>query len=102
MFKQYTVVAELATLANDPILSRVVKLMEEVGELAESVNHHEGYLPHKAMKEAPIGEVADVIINAMAILHRLYPGYSDEYIYNLLLDTMDRKNAKWRKVITNG
>lgn len=76
-----------------------LKLMEEVGEFAETINHHLGYLPHKRMKEPVIGEAADVIQNVIAILARIYPDKSGSDISLMLQQYLESKTNKWEYVL---
>jgi NTP pyrophosphatase (non-canonical NTP hydrolase) len=77
----------------------VMKLMEEVGELAEATNHKLGNLPHKEMKEPIEGEVADVINCAITVLVKAYPEEQDWEIYERLYNQLIRKADKWANVI---
>ena len=76
-----------------------LKLMEEVGEYAETINFAMGYLPHKQMKESPFGEAADVIQNAVAILGKLHPELSHERILEILEDQLILKTDKWESIM---
>ena len=77
-----------------------LKLMEEVGELAEAVNHKLGNLPHKTMKEPLEGEVADIINCAIAVLVKAYPESSPEDVYAMLGFQLVKKTKKWVEVIS--
>lgn len=81
-----------------PVANMMLKLMEETGELAEAVNHAEGYLPHKTMKEEPMGEIADVVQNAIAIAAKLYPELSAEELMVRLVIVLSEKNSKWEQI----
>ena len=76
-----------------------LKLMEEVGELAECINFQQGYLPHKQMKEPAMGEAADVIQNVLAILAKLYPTHTPDMIVAELEIYLDRKTDKWESIM---
>ena len=76
-----------------------LKLFEECGEFAETVNFHLGNLPHKQLKERPIDEAADVIQNVIAMLSKIYADQNPEWIYDELLDALDRKTDKWQAVM---
>lgn len=91
----------LTTAATDVKGSEAMtlKLMEEVGELAEAVNHFNGYLPHKVMKETPFGEAADVIQCTITILHKLYPYMSNADIIKELEVQLSFKTDKWESVM---
>lgn len=69
-------------------------LMQEVGELAECVEVHEGHRD-KALKEPIEGEVADVVQCAIAILARVYPGLTGDALLGVLAKSLNLKNAKW-------
>lgn len=81
-----------------PLGAKLGKLMEEVGELAESVNIHQGFITHKEMKEPLVGEVADVVQNALAILVDATPELSKKQRLDLFLYWLDKKNQKWAAV----
>lgn len=76
-----------------------LKLMEEVGELAECINFELGYLPHKQMKEPAMGEAADVIQNALAILAKMYPDHTPAQIVAALEYQLDHKTNKWESIM---
>lgn len=76
-----------------------LKLMEEVGELAECINFAQGYLPHKQMKEPLIGEAADVIQNVLAILAKAYPDWTQSEIIRGLDNHLQKKTDKWESVM---
>lgn len=82
-----------------PLANLMLKLQEEVGELSEAVNHQEGYLPNKEMKEPIAGEIADVINTAVGVLVHAYPELSHEQIYSLLAEQLEKKTDKWEDVI---
>lgn len=81
-----------------PLCAMLGKLMEEVGETAECVLIHEGFITHKEMKEPLVGEIADTIQVALSILVRSTPELTTNERYELLLSHLDRKNQKWDKV----
>lgn len=92
----------ILTLAADDVKgpeSMGLKLMEEVGEYAETINFALGYLPHKQMKESPFGEAADVIQNVLAILRKLYPELSDDRILEILEEQLILKTDKWQSIM---
>ncbi len=89
----------LARLDIKPISAMGLKAAEELGELSEAINHHEGYLPHKTMKEPLAGEVADVINCVITILVKAHPDYDDFQIYDLLHQQLIAKANKWESVI---
>lgn len=76
-----------------------LKLMEEVGELAECINFAQGYLPHKQMKEPLIGEAADVIQNVLAILAKAYPDWTQSEIIRGLDNHLQKKTDKWESIM---
>jgi hypothetical protein len=90
---------QLGSLEPKPLANLTIKLMEEVGELAEAVNHLEGYLPHKKMKESIEGEVADVINCVITVLVHAYPQKSHDEIYAMLEQQLVLKADKWEKVL---
>jgi NTP pyrophosphatase (non-canonical NTP hydrolase) len=76
-----------------------LKLMEEVGEFAEAINHACGYLPHKNMKEPALAEAADVVQNVICILGRLYPESSADELLATLTYYLETKTDKWEAVL---
>ena len=93
-------IMELAHREQKPLANVMLKLVEEIGELGEAVNHHEGYLPHKDMKEGMVGEVADVVQCAVTVLVKAYPESSDHALLADLKYWLDRKNEKWESLPT--
>lgn len=81
-----------------PLGAKLGKLMEEVGELAECVNIHQGFITHKVMKEPLEGEVADVVQCALAILVDANPELTKKECLDLFLEQFERKNHKWETV----
>lgn len=81
-----------------PLCAMLGKLMEEVGETAECVLIHEGFITHKQMKEPLVGEIADTIQVALSILVRSTPELTTDERYDLLLSHLERKNNKWEAV----
>lgn len=81
-----------------PLGAKLGKLFEEGGELAECVNIHQGYITHKEMKEPLVGEVADVVQCALAILVDAHPEVPPGELMELFLSHFERKNAKWEGV----
>ena len=83
-----------------PIANRMNKLSEEAGELSESVNHFEGYLPHKTLKEPLAGEAADTIICTLDVMWARYSAtMSDEEILDLLFEQLKTKAEKWQNIL---
>lgn len=76
-----------------------IKLMEEVGELAEVINHFNGYLPHKTMKETAFGEAADVIQCTLTILQKMYPHMTNAQIIEEVERQLTLKTDKWESVM---
>jgi hypothetical protein len=85
----------LGRLDPKPVVNLALKLTEEVGELAEHVNHRDGYLPHKVMKEALVGEVCDVVQCAIAILAKVHPDYTVTELLGYFANNLQFKNNKW-------
>lgn len=77
---------------------RTTKLMEEVGEFAETVLIAHGYLKHKNPKERPEGEAADVVICTLDTLAGVYPELSSERIVEMLDKQLRLKASKWARV----
>jgi len=76
-----------------------IKLMEEVGELAEVVNHQNGWLPHKTLKESAFGEAADVIQCTLTLLRKLYPDLSHDDLLDQLSAHLELKSTKWESIM---
>jgi NTP pyrophosphatase (non-canonical NTP hydrolase) len=76
-----------------------LKLGEEFGEFAETILFQCGHLPHKTLKEPPIGEAADVVQNVICILGVLYPGKSAHEIFVDLVHYLAKKTDKWESVM---
>lgn len=76
-----------------------LKLVEEIGELAEAVNYKDGLLPNKTLTEEPFGEVADIMICTLSVLHRLYPDLSNKELVDHLAIHIKNKRDKWVKVM---
>lgn len=98
----YTSAVRIINLAREDakgVEAMGLKLMEEVGELAEAINFHQGYLPHKTMKEPLIGEAADVIQNVLAILSRVYEDKSPDEILGELEEHLQKKTDKWESIM---
>ena len=96
MFDQ---IIKLSRINPMPIFARSTKLTEEVGEFAEALLHHEGYLPHKVMKEGIEGEAADIIICVIDVLVAAYPTLSDTEIVDLVNAQLHLKSEKWRTIL---
>jgi hypothetical protein len=90
---------QLGQLEPKPLANLALKAAEEMGELAEAVNHLQGFLPHKKMKEPIEGEVADVINCVITVLIKAYPNKSAHEIYDMLEQQLIIKADKWEKVI---
>jgi NTP pyrophosphatase (non-canonical NTP hydrolase) len=86
---------ELSRKDPKPLANMMIKLGEEAGELAEAVNSHEGYLPHKTLKEPLIGEVSDVINCAISVMVKAYPAMTDEQLLEMLETYLVAKADKW-------
>jgi len=89
-------VAQRETL---PLMVMLAKVSEETGELSEATSVHAGYLPHKKMKEPLVGEVADVINTAIGVLVKAHPELNGGQIYDLLLESLNKKTDKWESVL---
>lgn len=79
----------------------LAKLMEEVGETAEQINHSAGYLPHKTMKEPLVQEIADVVQCAIGLYAKMNATLSDEELITNLVEALRVKNDKWESVLPN-
>jgi hypothetical protein len=82
-----------------PPLARLGKLFEEGGEFSETVLYSQGYLTHKAPKESPFGEAADVMICLVDTLASIYPELSSERIVEILESQILIKRGKWQSVV---
>lgn len=83
-----------------PTYAILAHLMSEVGELAEAVEHHQGHLPYKTMKEPVEGEAADVIQCVCALMRRIYPDMSNDDLAAMLTFQLNKKTTKWASVLT--
>jgi len=81
-----------------PLANMQIKVGEECGELAEAVNHHEGFSRHKVMKEPLAGEVADVINTVIGVLVRAYPEHTDDQLADFLESQLILKTRKWESI----
>lgn len=78
-----------------------LKLMEEVGELAEALLYEDGLLPHKApLKEPSVGEAADIILMVMQVLANHYK-ISPKELLVLLKCHLETKLTKWNDKVLN-
>jgi NTP pyrophosphatase (non-canonical NTP hydrolase) len=82
-----------------PILAMMAKVFEEGGELAQAVNITEGHLKHKTLPEPLVGEVADVVQCAIAVLQKATPDLTDVARLQLLAEWLEKKTDKWETVI---
>lgn len=82
-----------------PIGAMLGKVFEEGGELAEAVNHHEGHLPHKTMKEPLVGEVADLVQCALALLVKAHPTMTDDELMVFFSNWLAIKTNKWENTL---
>lgn len=93
-------ILKLSHRSTAPIANRMIKLTEEIGELSESVNHFDGYLPHKTLKEPLAGEAADSIICVLDVMWKRYSEeLSDDEILDLLFEQLEKKSDKWDSIL---
>lgn len=89
----YDEIAEINLLDPAPLSERLCKLTEEVGELATAINKINGRKRHSDSPEEIhkelLGEVADVIQNAMSIA--VDAGFTPDEVIGM----MKEKNQKW-------
>lgn len=95
-FNRILTLADLDAKGNEQMC---IKLMEEVGELAEVVNHQNGWLPHKTLKESAFGEAADVIQCTLTLLRKLYPDLNHSQVLEQLSQHLELKSNKWQSVM---
>lgn len=81
-----------------PVLGRVAKAQSELGELAEAILIEQGLLD-KALPESSFGEAADTIICILDVLGAQYPQLSDDWILQNLETYLQRKHAKWQRIV---
>ncbi len=79
----------------------ICSLTEEVGELSQEVQIHEGKLPYKEPSvDGVVGEAVDVIINVLDTLGRTQLEDQDEEAMDELLSQIDHvmaiKLLKWK------
>jgi acyl carrier protein len=94
LVQQFTRVFALTKIDPKPLYGIMNHLTSEVGELAESVEVHEGH-SQKVLKEPLVGEVVDVIQCALSVLARATEGMSDNDRLYLLTKHFVKKNDKW-------
>lgn len=94
LVQQITRVFTLTKTDPKPLYGIMNHLTSEVGELAESVEVHEGH-SKKVLKEPLVGEVVDVIQCALSVLARTTEGMSDNDRLYLLTKHFSMKNDKW-------
>lgn len=76
-----------------------LKLCEEAGELAATINIFNGNMPHKQLEDSPFEETADVINVMCGILSKLYPELTTPQIVDQLKNAMDTKRKKYVSII---
>jgi NTP pyrophosphatase (non-canonical NTP hydrolase) len=81
-----------------PAISQLMKLVEETGEVAESVNVSMGFI-HKDLKEPLMGEIADVILCAIAVAKKMHPLINNTELYKAIDGYLNVKMDKWEKAI---
>lgn len=98
---EQTILRIMNVTLKDPkgIDGMMIKTFEEGGELAEAVNIHTGAIKHKTTKEPLVGEVADLVQCAIAVLVRATPDLTGEARAALLLEWLNKKTDKWEAVI---
>jgi NTP pyrophosphatase (non-canonical NTP hydrolase) len=82
-----------------------MKLMEEVGELAEAVLVESGKMKHKKLDmEHPVfEESADVMLVVLDLLVKMYgDDMTNEQIVARLSEYLTKKNKKWSGVLSEG
>lgn len=82
-----------------PLMARIGKAQEELGEVATAGLVDEGYMTHKKLKEPFEGEVADTFICIFDSLCKRYPEKSFAEIVVLLANSIDLKKDKWREIV---
>lgn len=82
-----------------PVMARNAKLMEEVGEFSQALMFGQGYLPHKTVEEPLVGEAADVILCVLDTYAAAYPELSPEELAVNLVAQLEKKSAKWDRVM---
>lgn len=75
---------------------KVIKLMEEVGELAKSVLTQDNKLPNNPADEEPLYEIADCMLILIDILSACYPHLPATDLVADLEWAVDKKYAKWK------
>lgn len=75
-------------------LQVLAKVMEEIGELSQEVNIHEGFVrKEKGGADGVTGEAIDAIISLIDLIYLYEPHISKEEI----LQITNNKLAKWQK-----
>ncbi|MBF84515.1 MAG: hypothetical protein CL489_08580 [Acidobacteria bacterium] len=88
----YDRVVDVSRKVNPRMCSYVMlKVMEEVGELAEEVNINSGFINKPVGKDGVLGEAIDVIVTVMDIIYLTNPDITNDELTTIL----DKKLSKW-------
>jgi len=92
---------DTSRMSDWPLMARIGKAQEELGEVATAGLVDEGYMSHKKLKEPFEGEVADTFICIFDALCKRHPDKTFEQIVIMLAGQIDLKKDKWRKIVEN-
>jgi hypothetical protein len=84
-----------------PLLARIAKAQEELGEVATAGLVDTGLMLHKKLKEPFEGEVADTFICIFDALCKRHEDKSFDQILTILATQIDLKKDKWRDIVTD-
>jgi hypothetical protein len=82
-----------------PLMARIGKAQEELGEVATAGLVDEGFMTHKKLKEPFEGEIADTFICIFDALCKRHEDKSFDQILTILADQIDLKKDKWRRIV---
>jgi 5-methylcytosine-specific restriction endonuclease McrBC GTP-binding regulatory subunit McrB len=85
--------------SNWPLMARIGKAQEELGEVATAGLVDEGFMTHKKLKEPFEGEIADTFICIFDALCKRHQEKSFSEILELLAYQIDLKKDKWRQIV---
>ena len=76
-----------------------LKLQEEVGEFSEAVLFENGFIQYKTNVGSPMEEAADIMNVVVSALAKIYPNKHPRELNLMLLEAMNKKGAKYARLI---
>lgn len=92
---------DTSRMSDWPLMARIGKAQEELGEVATAGLVDEGFMTHKKLKEPFEGEVADTFICIFDSLCKRHPDKTFEEVVTLLAAQIDLKKDKWRNIVVD-